>query len=799
MGISRKHVSGLHGLRRGILLVGFLTTFTTLFSQESPPQGKVVSAHYTESFISIDGSLSEAAWATAPPVRGFIQTDPSEGKPATEWTEVKVLYDDKNLYISAYCHDRQPKDIVVHDITRDFEWLEELEEDEIDYQVVNNWLNQDLFGFQLDTFNDDRNGFVMATSPEGGQRDVQFFNEGRNVNFAWVGVWQVEVQMHDDGWTAEFAIPFETLSFSKEDFQVWGINFFRLLRRRNELTWWSPVPRRYGFFQVSRAGELRALERVDQGAQPPSDESSRGAASQWQSSNFRISPAGFLTVLQGQGRGGGGRADSEQDSGRLKLKLYSLAGMEQFRSRGLQTQEVFDGAVDIKYGLTSGLTLDLTFNPDFAFVEVDVKKKANLTKFPTSFPEKRDFFRENAGLFQLGETYRLGPRRKKEATLFRSRQIGLSDRGAPIPIWGGARLTGRVGPYYLGFMTVQTRSEDDLPGDNFTVARFKRDFLANSDIGVLLINRQSEHPSDYHRTYATDVNFQFFKDLKFNAVLAKTENPNSSGQNGMATAEMKWQSNLFRVLGAYSEIQENFDPQLGSAKRTGRRIVHAKMGLSARLQEERNLGSLIRDIFPLLISDFVTLPNGETEVKLLRPQVEVKFQDGGGFVTQYIQNYKRAERRPCSISLSRGDYRFNEVQVRYFSDKSKVLSFDARFKKCDVFMLEKKTFTLAGKVQPSSRFNISGDYVRNQFQLQDGGLATYEVGFNIKYTFTPKMFLNAAIRYNNDKSQVDSHIRFRLIHRTSSDLFFVYNQQRDIEDERTDRVLALKYTYLLVF
>ena len=262
---------------------------------------------------------------------------------------------------------------------------------------------------------------------------------------------------------------------------------------------------------------------------------------------------------------------------------------------------------------------------------------------------------------------------------------------------------------------------------------------------------------------------------------------------------MKWQSNLFRILGAYSEIQENFDPELGSARRTGRRIIHAEMGLSARLQEERNLGSFIRDIFPLLISDYVILPNGETEVKLLRPQVEVKFQDGGGFETQYIQNYKRSERRPCSISLSRGDYRFNELQVRYFSDKSKVFSIDARFKKCDVFMLEKKTFTLAGKLQPTSRFNISGDYKRNQFQLQDGDLATYEVGFNMKFTLTPKMFLNAAIRYNSDKSQVDSHIRFRLIHRTSSDLFFVYNEQQDIDRERTDRVLALKYTYLLVF
>ena len=785
-------------LKKGIVLVSLLTTPTTLYSQEPGANTRVVIATYTESPISIDGSLTESAWATAQPATGFTQKDPSQGDPATEWTEVRVLYDDENIYISAYCHDRTPERIVVHDITRDFEWLEEEEED-LGFQVVNNWLNQDFFGFQLDTFNDNRNGFLMVTTPEGGQRDVQFFNEGRDVNFAWLGVWQVEARIHENGWTAEFAIPFETLATSEEEFQVWGVNFFRLIRRRNELSWWSPVSRRYGFFQISLAGELRALERVEQGVSLRRNEPARRSTVSWPDSSSQTFSASELSVLERQGQGGGGQAEGEEAGGNLQVKLHSLTGLNQFRSRGLQTERVFDGGVDVKYNLTSGLTLDLTLNPDFSFVDVDVKKKVNLTRFPNSFPEKREFFSQNAGLFRLGETYRLGPRRKTEAILFQSRLIGLSAKGEPIPILGGARLTGRVGPYYLGFLNVQTRSEDAVPANNFTVARLRRDILANSDVGVLFVNRQSEEPDDYNRTFGADVNFQFFTDLKFNAVLAKTVTPSRRGQDGMATVEMKWQSDLFRLLGSYSDIGKNFNPEVGSVRRTGRRIIHIETGLSARLQEERSLGSVIRDIFPLLISDYTIFPNGQTEVKLFRPQLEIKFQDGGGIATQYIQNFKRANRKPCGIRLPVGDYRFNEFQVQYFTDKSRLLSIDTRYKKCKVFMAEKKTLRVGWTLQPSARFNIRGDYARNSIELLDGSFATYEVGLQMKFTLSPRMFLNALVRYNSDKSQVDSHLRFHLIHRTSNDLFFVYNEQQDIGRERTDRVLALKYTGLFNF
>ena len=338
-----------------------------------------------------------------------------------------------------------------------------------------------------------------------------------------------------------------------------------------------------------------------------------------------------------------------------------------------------------------------------------------------------------------------------------------------------------------------------MPANNFTVARVKRDILANSDLGVLFINRQSEQADDYNRTFGADLNFQFFTDLKFNAVLAKTVTPGRRGKDGMATAEMKWQSDLFRLLGSYSDIGENFNPEVGSVRRTGRRIIHTEMGLSARLQQERSVGSFIRDIFPLLISDYTILPNGQTEVKLFRPQLEIKFQDGGGIETQYIQNFKRADRRPCAIRLPKGDYRLNELRVRYFTDKSKVLSVETQYKKCDLLMAEKRTLTVGWKLQPSAQFNIRGDYARNKIELLDGSIATYEVGLQMKFTLNPRMFLNALIRYNSDKSQFDSHIRFHLIHHPSSDLFFVYNQQQDIERERTDRVLALKYTRLFSF
>ena len=792
---SRFFVDGYELVVHRLVLVALLTAPTTLHSQERLVYDKVVIATFSESEISVDGRLNERAWEAALPATGFTQKDPSEGEPATEWTEVRVLYDAKNIYIGVYGHDGMPEGIVVRDIARDFEWLEQ---DTLDFNVLDTWLDQDVFGVLLDTFNDDRNGFLMLTTPGGGKRDIQFFNEGRDVRYGWEGIWHVEARIHEDGWTAEFAIPFETLNSSEEKFQVWGINFFRVIRRKNESTWWSHVPRRYGYLQVSRAGEVRALERAREGTIRRKNESARWSPVPRPYGSFQISRAGESRALQTLWQGGERQTqtEGEEQPKKLTVKLASTATTHRFPSQELETARDLDVSADVKYRLAPSLALDFTLNPDFSHVEVDVSTTVSLTRFSSRFPEKREFFLENAGIFKTGEAYSVGPRRRQLATLFSSRRIGLSAKGEPIPIFGGARLTGRAGPYYLGFMNVQTRSDSTLLANNFTVARGKRDILANSDVGVLFINRQSQQSGDYHRTFGAEANFQFFTDLKFNALLAKTVTPDRRGEDGMATVEMLYRSNLFRFLGSYSDIGKEFNPALGIVSRRGRRIAHGEFGLNVRLQKEGRLGSFIRDIFPLIISDYTILPTGETEIRMIRPRLQIKFQDGGAFETQYTQNFKLGNKKPCGIGHPAGDYGFDEVMVRYFSDRSKVFSIDTRYQRCDVSVSDKTTLRLAGRLQPSSRFYVSVNVARDRVELPDSSYSTHIVGLKAKYNFNPEMFVNASIFYNGVKDQVNSHIRFRLIHGPSSDLFVVYSEQRDNRMLWTDRAVFVKWTRL---
>ena len=781
------------GLKKVIVLVGLLTAPTTLHSQELPVSDKVVIATYTESEISLDGRLNERAWETALPATGFTQKDPSEGEPATEWTEVRVLYDAKNLYIGVYCHDGMPEGIIVRDVARDFEWSAS---DTLNYDVLDTWLDQDVVGVLLDTYNDDRNGFMMLTTPGGGKRDIQFFNEGQDVRYGWEGIWQVESRIHEDGWTAEFAIPFETLSSSEERFKVWGINFFRVIRRNNESTWWSPVPRRYGYLQVSLAGEVRALERARKGTIRNKDESARWSPVQRRYGYPQVSRAGDREPWKRYGKEENYQQTRKSNKSKLTVKVASVANTHKFSSQNQQAAAGLDLSADVKYRMTPGLALDLTLNPDFSHVEVDVASTVSLTRFSSSFPEKREFFLENAGIFNMGEAYSVGPRRKQLATLFSSRRIGLSAKGEPIPIFGGARLTGKAGPYYLGFINVQTKSDSLLLANNFTVARVKRDILAHSGVGVMFINRQSRQSGDYNRTLGADANFQFFTDLKFNALLAKTVTPDRRGEDGMATVEMLYVSNLFRFIGSYSDIGKEFNPESGVVSRQGRRVVHGEVGLNARLEKEGLAGSFIRDIFSLIISDYTVLPTGETELSMIRPQLQIKFQDGGAFETQYTQNFKLENKKPCGIGHPAGDYRFDEFLVRYFSDRSKPVSIDARYQRCDVSVSDKTTLSLEGKFQTSSRFYISASIRRDRIELPDSSVATHVVGLKAKYNFNPKMFVNASFLYDSAKDQVNSHIRFRLIHGPSSDLFVVYSEQRDNRTLWTDRAFIVKLSHL---
>ena len=342
----------------------------------------------------LDGSLDEAAWRDAPMANGFLQNEPHEGQPATFDTEVRVLHDDQALYFGVFARDDEPSGIIVSDLKKDF-----------------NTAASDGFLVVIDTFSDQRNGFEFATNPAGAKWDAQMSNEGREINANWDGVWDVRTRIGRDGWYAEIRIPFRTLKFSDRDPQTWGLNFERRLRRRNEDSFWSPVPRIYSLDRVSLAGTIEGLRQLRPGR------------------NLRVKPYAATSSSTV------GSAPSDGD---------------------------VSGGLDVKYGITNGLTLDATVNTDFSQVEAD-EQQVNLTRFSVLFPEKRDFFLENSGIFQFGlpstGTASVGgaspaasgrQNSPPDARLFFSRQIGLSDAGAAIPILAGSRVTGRAGAYSVG-------------------------------------------------------------------------------------------------------------------------------------------------------------------------------------------------------------------------------------------------------------------------------------------------------------------------------------------------------------
>ena len=725
--------NGTQGCRIATLLLAFLAGTVMLGAQQERGEDrKRMVAVYTQDEITIDGEMDEAACQTAQPATDFVQRAPAEGQPASRPSVVRLLYDQEYLYVGAYLYDDRPDLIVVNDITRD-----------------SGAGRQDSFGVVLDTFRDRRNGYNLSISPLGSMRDTQFFNEGQDVNRNWDVVWHVETRIQEDGWTAEYAIPFKSLRFSRDQEQVWGVQFYRSIRRINESDSWMPIPSRFRNYsqRISYAGDLHGLEGVQPGKN-------------------------------------------------LKIKPYLLGGVQHFASRGQGTEGDLDPGVDIKYGLTSGLTLDLTVNTDFSQVEADTQQ-VNLSRFPLFFPEKREFFLENTGNFRFEAPG------NNQALLFHSRRIGLAN-GLPVPILAGARLTGRAGPYYLGLMNIQTRSDRDIPATNFTVARVRRNILANSDIGGMFLNSQSQLPEDYNRSYGADVNFLFFdRRLKAGGMLARTETPGRRGRDWLKSAETAWDDGLFRVSGYFLDVQRNFNPEVGFVRRPGNKILHGEVGLRFFQEPGSRLGRYIREMSPHLTSEQILLPGNSTETKLLRPHFRVEFQDSGFFQIQYVQNFERLD-EPFDITrrftVPNGDYRFNEYSLRYSSNNSTAVSGNIEFRNGDFFHGTKQTVLLGATYRPNYRLTTSLSDQLNDIELPEQGAFTIHlVGVNMKYAFTSKAFVTAFVQYNNDTNRLSSNVRFRLIHRPLSDLYLVYNEVRDHLQDLDDREFALKYTYLFDF
>ena len=425
--------------------------------------------------LRIDGKLNEDSWQTAQIATDFTQREPNEGALATEATEVRVLYDKKYLYIGFRCFDREPEKIVATEMRND---------GDLD--------NDDHVRVVIDTYLDRRNGFVFETTPPGARSDAKVTDEGRNVNNDWDIVWDVNASVTASGWEAEMRIPLNQLRYPENDENSkWGINFSRVIRRKREDTYWSPIRLDYGFgsrafYKISRAGDLAGLRNMPH-------------------------------------------------SSRFEIKPYSITGMQRDATVApVDKDKIVDAGFDMKYALSENLIADVTFNTDFAQVEAD-QERVNLTRFSLFFPEKREFFLEGAGMFRVGGSSGGGGRGNSGDQLFYSRRIGLSD-GNEVPILAGSKLTGNVAGFEVGLLNVVTDDffaidEEDTasaPRTNYAALRMTKPVFSNSSIGVLALskdafgqNRADTDFETFHRTLAVDGNVSLGR-RTLNTWLART-------------------------------------------------------------------------------------------------------------------------------------------------------------------------------------------------------------------------------------------------------------------------------------
>ena len=707
-----------------LLLVGACLEFILASPADND---KRITAVYIEGEIVLDGNLDELEWSLAQPATDFIQNEPDQGEPATERTEVRILYNNEYLYLGIYCFDEGYREgMVLTEIFRD----------------VGNREN-DYFSVVLDTFDDDRNAFLFGMNPVGSKRDGQLQANGGNNNFNWDAIWHVESKITDSGWQAEMAIPFRTLRFNQNEGElVWGVNFERAIRRRNEFSHWAPVPRPHKLSAVSFAGTLEGLRGIRQGRN-------------------------------------------------LYLKPYLSAPI--IRREGDDVDFVPEVGLDVKYGLTPGLTLDLTVNTDFAQVEAD-RQQINLTRFSLFFPEKRDFFLENAGNFQFGEsTRRFGRITSPDVIPFFSRRIGLS-QGQVVPILGGARLTGTIGDYTLGALSLQTDKFEETPSTNFSVFRLRRNLFRNSDFGGIFINKQ-ESEGTHNRTYGIDGHLRFFDFLEVFPFLLKTDTPDRKGDDTAAWISVSWGDPFWEILGEYLTIEENFNPEVGFAPRTGIRKSRGSFGVKPRPGERV---PWIRQVEPFTEVNYITDPEGVLETRILENRFSIRFEDNSYLSIGHKGSFERLD-EPFQIrpgqEIPVGDYRFDEVSVSFTGDRSRLLIPDVSLQTGGFFDGDKDSYGLGLTVRPNYHFTAQVSWDHDEVDLPSGDFTTNLINTRLLYSFNPRMFLNALIQYNSTVREIESNIRFNFIYKPLSDIFLVYNERRSTTGEVRERALIAKLTY----
>jgi len=682
----------------------------------------------------LDGTLNDPLWLDTKPITDFRQREPYEGETATEKTEVRIVYTRHAVYFGIHCYDSEPSRIIATELRRD--------------------VSQDLddhFEILIDSNHDRRGAYVFQINPLGTQNDglvveEQGGSDGDDFDRGWDGVWSSEARAVADGWTATVEIPFTTLNFTHSLDVVWGLNFKRFIRRKNEEDLWTAYRRTFGITKVSQAGELSGIKDIG--------------------------------------------------SGRLFIvKPYGLAQYD--KQTGQDPKFPLTGGIDLKYGLTSNVVLNLTGNTDFADTEVDLEP-FNLTPFKVFIPEKRQFFLENAGVFNFD----IGD----QDQLFFSRQIGIdSVSGQQVPINGGARLTGTIGRTEFGFMDVDTRSSGPNPYANYAVARLKESLWAGSYMGVMGIDKQSGDPLDsINRTGGVDTRLVFFKDWFVDAHIAGTQSPGHPSGNSDVGASLSYRSNWVEGKFERRKIGPNFNPEVGFIELTNANETYGDLTFKVRPR--------ISGVRELQFEGFI-LHAPDTQGVVQTQEWQGTFRadlNNGGYTDDDIADvFTQRITTPLhiykNVFIPNGLYHFARHQLTYGSGQDRRFTYNFFERFGGYYGGTLNEFRVRANYRPTAKFSISAMETWDRFRLPlpNGNFSVVLASLQGNYSFNRFLTFTSLIQMDTSNTQaISANVRLRYNYRPDSDLYIIYNvgtQFASIAPANPPQVretrFAVKWTY----
>ncbi|HCM77335.1 MAG TPA: hydrolase [Cytophagales bacterium] len=691
----------------------------------------------------IDGEvINDELWQQFPAFDGLKQIRPYSGQPASEKTEIRIGYTETMLYVAVVCYDSQPDKLVVSDARRDAS---------LD--------GTDSFLFIIDTYHDRQNGFVFGTNSLGVEYDGQVDNEGQGnfnnnrqqggtiggFNLNWDASWVVKSKVGDYGWSAEFAIPLRTIRFASGKDMVWGLNIQRNIRKTNEVAYWAPLPIQFDLKRLSLAGELTGLNL--------------------------------------------------KSPGNLKLIPYVLNNTaKDFSKDPSKVKNTPDVGADIKYSITPSLTLDLTYNTDFAQVEVD-QQQINLDRFNLFFPEKRPFFLENAGFFTVGSP--------GEVDLFFSRKIGIAETGQIVPIIGGARVSGRVNKTNVGVLSMFTDDVDvndsvKIQKNNFNVARVNQQVGQRSTIGGTFVSREGGGAeNDYNRVFAMDGKIGIGKKAQISGFFARSNSPDSIDDGNSFKLQSQYQWNGLDMNLAYTQVDEGFDPQAGFLFRKAFRKpeflilktirMNGKMGGMLEIRPHVSYRGFW-DFEGFQETGFLHVDNHWVWKNGFEIHTGINFTEEGSLTDFKIPG--------LGVVLPAGSFTNQEAQIVVITNPSKKFYISTRHVMGGYFLGSRSAHSGTIGFRIGDRFNSDYTFNHNDIHLMERNFATDVFGARLSYSFTPRMTLQSFFQYNSAADIVSANIRFNLLEQANTGLFVVYNEIWD-GGSVLNRSFTIKYTHII--